>query len=408
MQPNDLTAANFNAYRPVARQTAVDHLPLLRQLPIGFLPFLLKEVISFDWKFPAERDELLQQLAYLQSLSPQARNGEMASFAQLRFSPGLPAFDWVNMPGQFLERLSSELWSTSQMDTFRAASQRYMQDFRTAHPDVAPPIPRLAVVLIGHGVTTNQYRLFRKLRRQGTYFGKVDGALGLDQVMQLIESRAAAHAMPYAHWFIDGDRTHVASPQVCLVSYQELSGIREALTSRMRQAFESGMSPEAFRTMLAEITPQELGMTAQQGDPVLNRFKVTLFTEGSGTQIYSTTFVQWTAREALRRAQPVTLVARFTPRQRQASMSELLNGKSTNASDPAGSLVDADMGAWYTWIDLQRLPGAEQSSFLVWFEDHNEAVAVGPTFAKAAEDNAPIQLAELLKRLAGAPASARV
>ncbi len=43
---------------------------------------------------------------------------------------------------------------------------------------------------------------------------------------------------------------------------------------------------------------------------MLNRFQLSLLTEGSGTQVFATTFVQWAAREALRRAQPLTV---FTP-----------------------------------------------------------------------------------------------
>jgi hypothetical protein len=407
MLPNELKPEDFRAYRPTAKATAIEYLLVLQQLPLSFLPFLLKEIISLDWKFPAERDELVQQLVYLKSLSVIQRAGEMATFEQLHLSPDLQAFDWVNMPGQFLEKLSSQLWATSQMDAFRSASQQYMQDFRTAHPDEAPAVARLAVVLIGQGASASRYPLFRKLRRQGTYFSRIDGAQGVEHVVQLVESRAASQQVPYAHWFIDGGQIHLSNPLVALISYSDLASVRMSLTSKMRQAFESRMSPEALRTMLAGMTPEDLGMNSTQGDPVLNHFKVTLLTEGSGTQIYSTTFVQWTAREALRRAKPLTLVARFTPRQREAPMNELLNGTFKNTTDPGGSLVDADMGAWYTWISLQRLPGADQSSFLAWFEDHNEAVAVGPSFVKATEDNSPIGFPELLKRVAGSSATAR-
>ena len=105
-----------------------------------------------------------------------------------------------------------------------------------------------------------------------------------------------------------------------------------------------------------------------------------LLTEGSGTQIFSTTFAQWTAREALRRAQPLTLLVRFAPRQRQKPMNELLTESSDRPElDPVGSLIDADMGAYYNWINQQRLPGADQSSFLAWFENHGEALAIGPS-----------------------------
>src|SRR5256885_4645296 len=65
------------------------------------------------------------------------------------------------------------------------------------------------------------------------------------------------------------------------------------------------MGPEALRTHLAQLRPADLGL-AKVGDAVLDRFQVKILTEGSGTQIFSTTFAQWTAREALRRAQPLT------------------------------------------------------------------------------------------------------
>ena len=40
------------------------------------------------------------------------------------------------------------------------------------------------------------------------------------------------------------------------------------------------------------------------------------------------------------------------------------------------------MGAYYTWLNQQRLPGAEKATFLVWFEDQQEAVAIGPGFER--------------------------
>jgi hypothetical protein len=135
---------------------------------------------------------------------------------------------------------------------------------------------------------------------------------------------------------------------------------------------------------------------------VLSRFQTTLLTEGSGTQWFSTTFVQWAAREALRRAQPVTLLARFTPRFRERPTDELLAASTSQLElDPRGSLVDADMGAYYTWLNQQRLSGADRSSFLAWFEGYQEALAIGPSFRRGTESNTPIELAELAGLLLG-------
>ena len=140
----------------------------------------------------------------------------------------------------------------------------------------------------------------------------------------------------------------------------------------------------------------ELGFSAA-GDPVLDRFQVKLLTEGSGTQIFSTTFAQWAAREALRRAQPHTLLVRFAPRQRQKAMNEMLaSGHEPIELDPAGSLVDADMGAYYNWLNLQRLTGAEKSSSLVWFEEHNEALAIGPSLPRGTTSNVTAGLEQIL------------
>ena len=134
---------------------------------------------------------------------------------------------------------------------------------------------------------------------------------------------------------------------------------------------------------------------------MLSHFQVSVLAEGSGTQIFSTTFVQWAAREALRRARPLTLLARFAPRQRQRPMNELLSGKRQSPElDPAGSLIDADMGAYYTWLNQQRLSGADRSGFLVWFEDHREALAIGSSLPRGTESSSPVDLSELAEQLA--------
>jgi hypothetical protein len=147
---------------------------------------------------------------------------------------------------------------------------------------------------------------------------------------------------------------------------------------------------------MAQMRLADLGLE-KSSDTVLDRFQVKLLTEGSGTQIFSTSFTQWAAREALRRAQPVTMLVRFAPRQRQKPMNELLSvNRDRPELDFAGSLVDADMGAYYNWLNQQRLPGAERSSFLVWFENHSSALAIGPSMARGTESNSEADLGQVL------------
>ena len=149
---------------------------------------------------------------------------------------------------------------------------------------------------------------------------------------------------------------------VASLAYDSLKPVRKQLIHKMQQVSASQAGPESLRTRMAETEPSELGMQHLTSDPVLSRFAISVLTEGSGTQIYSTTFVQWTAREALRRARPLTILAKFAARQTEESADEELSGMQQQpVLDPAGSLVDADMGAYYTWMNLQRLSGADRS-----------------------------------------------
>ena len=59
------------------------------------------------------------------------------------------------------------------------------------------------------------------------------------------------------------------------------------------------------------------------------------------------------------------------------------------------------MGAYYTWLNQARLTGAEKSSFVVWFENHSEALAISPSSPRGAQSNLRVDLNELLDSVAG-------
>ncbi len=397
MLPADLKAAQFAGYPPQARSLVIAHLEALQQLPLSFLPSLLREVIDYDYKFPAECAAIDKELANLSSLSPAQRKDWFQAFAQFSLPPKLAQFDWVNQPSQFVEQLSAHLWTTQQLDNFRKAATVYGDRLRSTVPAETMPIRRLGIAVIGQGVDTYDAPLFRNLRQHGAYFGGVKPDNGLSLLLNAVAARAKAHPVAYGHWYVDGGEPADHSPLLTCVSYGALEPVRAALLHNIQTELQRpGMGPEELRTHLARLVPSDLGMD-NAGDEVLGHFQVKLFTEGSGTQIFSTTFAQWTAREALRRAQPLTLLVRFAPRQRQRPMNELLTTIHVNPElDLAGSVVDADMGAYYNWLNQQRLPGADQSAFLVWFEGHNQALAIGPSIPRGTVSTTVADLGDLL------------
>ncbi len=397
MQPLHLEPEEFAKYPPEARKLIIAHLDAIRQLPVSFVPNLLREAIDYDFKFPAERSAIEKELTVISSLTAAELEDWFRGFAQITLSPALERFDWVNQPARFAEQESAYLWTTHQQDAFRDAATAYGARLLAAAPPSEPPVRRLGIAIIGQGVAAYDAPLFRDIRAQGTFFGKLVPENGLQLLLAAVGARAKAHPVPYGHWYVDGGDAAEQSPLITCVSYKALDGARAALLKNMQAEIRRpGMGPEELRTHLAELMPSDLGME-KAGDPVLDRFQVKLLTEGSGTQIFSTTFAQWTAREALRRAQPLTLLVRFAPRQRQRPMSELLSNSNPKPElDYTGSFIDADMGAFYHWINQQRLPGASQSVFLAWFEGHQQAVVVSPSLPRGVESMSAIDLGKLL------------
>jgi len=402
MQPGQLKSESFSGYPPLGRQVALRGIDILRKLPLSFVPLLLQQVIEYDWKFPPERQEIDAQFSYLGGLSPERLQQVMSGFAGLRLAAQMEQVDWVNSPSQFSEQLSAQLWTTGQINAFRAAAVEFLDTVRAAYPPPGPAIPRLAIVVLGRGVSDDSYPLFRKLRPHGTYFSKVAAENGVRMLLDHVAARARQHPLPFAHWYVDGG-TPIAAPApagVQAVAYSEIEPLRSTVVAKMRSLLMAGEGTEARRSALMRLKPADFGLNPAGQDAVSEHFKVSVLSEGSGTQFFSTTFVQWSARELLRRAQPLTLLTRYAPRMTDASMNEALGGSAkAPALDAQGALIDADMGAYYTWINLMRLTGASESAFLVWFENHSEALVASPAFSRGGRSEAAISLQELLNKL---------
>src|SRR5262249_50641204 len=108
-------------------------------MPLAFTPLLLREVIVYDWKFPAERRDIDRQFDYLGRLDSAGFDSLMARFARLRLASALEAIDWVNSPGIFSEQLTSHLWATRQIDAFTGAAVDYVAKTAASAPDAAIP-----------------------------------------------------------------------------------------------------------------------------------------------------------------------------------------------------------------------------------------------------------------------------
>ena len=386
MLPPALTAASFARYPAKGRETAAANLALLSELPLPLCASILRQVSGFDWLFPAEQNVVTAQFGALAAMSQQQRAQTLAPFAALQVQPSLAQMDWVNDPKRFLEALTAYLWSSHQIDAFHAAATGYADAVRLDAANANSPIPRATFVIVSHELDKPGYPLFRKLRQQGVFFEDVPGELTTEQLNGWMRARTEKHPAILTHFYIDGaEPMPLTAEHLYTVSWSGVSRARQALLDRMHRIMNTpGSGPELARSELASLSPADLGMKNTGDHAVMDHFAVSVLSEGSGTQIFSTTFAQWGAREVLRRAEPSTLLVRFGPRQQLQPMNEMLAGTAPSASpDLPGSFVDADMGAYYTWINQQRLSGAPSAVFVAYSEARRQVVAIGPGLPKA-------------------------
>ena len=389
MIPTELNKKDFAQYPPLAKRAAEDHLALLRQLPVPFAAVLLRELSGYDWQFPAERAEMDLQLRMLSDMNGPELAKTMEAFHAIPLSPELIRMPWAAQPGEFVEKMTAYLWTVHAIDAFHSAALAYGARLDRVRPAAETEPARWCAVAVGRGARGSERRLFSKLRPHGTLFTQVSEVDGLRHLLEAAQARAQARPAMYGHWYVDGAAHEPflsGSGRLSCVtlSYDSLGPLRNTLLRKMHDERSSaGVGPEQLRSALADFQPDELQAANLGDDPLLRRFQVRLLTEGAGTQIFSTTFVQWAGREILRRARPQTLLLRYAPRQIDRPMDDLLSAKATpSIEDPEGSLVDADMGAFYTWLNLSRLSPPERLTFLAWFEEGTEAIVIAPGMPK--------------------------
>jgi hypothetical protein len=402
--PGELRAESFGRYPPQARSFAVANLPVLQRMPLILIALVLRQAIQYDWCFPREREQLSRQFDLLGRMDAASFDTLMGPFSAIQLSPELRGIDWVNQPQQFSEQLTAYLWSQHQIDRYHEAAQEYQQYL---HKTVEEPaaIPRWTLVAIGKGTQQTELPLFRRLLPHGALFTNVDPSDGLEVLLTEIRSRAQQYPLEYGHWYIEGGEPHAGSKGVqglTVMSYASLVPAAKREFALLNQFTNRGggggkVGVEAVSSYVAGLSPDDLGLKGTSADDVLRHFEVNVLTQGAGCQIYSTTFVQWASRECLHRAQPLTLFARFATRQRSAPMEQLLaRDPLQQPQDPEGSLIDADMGAYYTWINQSRLAGADQSRFLVWFEGQGVVCAVSPTLPQGTTSTASANMRQVL------------
>jgi hypothetical protein len=175
-------------------------------------------------------------------------------------------------------------------------------------------------------------------------------------------------------------------------------------------------SPQAFAAYARslKIAPGD-GVFPHEAD-VMQAFVRDVFLTGNGTLFVNNTFVEWAAVQALKRAQPRMLVARYGVRDKMKPFSSLLLFSQPRATDqipeiedPTGSFVDVEQLSYYVWLNAEKTAAyRNRTLYLFLAEGVDEMLAlrsdqVGTAKAPASATTtalAPVTLADVRQTMA--------
>jgi hypothetical protein len=371
---------------PEKLKNAVDQ-GVLKRLPTTFLPFANQQLREWDFLFPNERQSTQSLLLYVNSLSDHDSAALFQNVTDLE------------------TRMEIHKWrfSTSEQTIENAsllARSPYYQEWRTAVQAVFDAADRFAQTTVSQAASKRLVLLdiprslavsakdpwvrWQKLGRaieldtshlaesgsvlEQLLLNPVEGNKGSSSLLD----RASRTANNTADtWVLDAERRLVdllvsrpvtapdgASP--ILLGYSRLDQYRESFSHEMNTMRKDLTDADAVYDRLRKVDVRPWCPPEAQ-NPAVREYLRTLYLSGNGAVIFGNSFVQWGAAEALRRARPRFLAARFGVRPKPKPFTGVAvfdNPDQVNPLPPVddlpGSAIDAQILAPYIWLAAIR------------------------------------------------------
>jgi len=388
---------------------AREHGEMLARLPATVHAFILVELQKWPTLFGAEQRYQRALLAHLSGLARRELDQAASGIGRIEADAAINRLGERN-PARFQDESQALLRKRGLNVTWREAIDRFFQNIDPVleahlYPDDAPR--RLIVQLYASGIAVRRAKLWGRFARRGVRVPlNLEGVSGTDAFLRALfgprasDGRAPAifaptGTAPLDAWLIeahealhalcDGTDTETVPATLTGVSYDRLRAYRDDLTRTLNRKIQSGVeSPQAFAAYARslQIVPSA-GTLPNAADVVLAFVRDVLLT-GNGTLFMNNTFVEWTAIQALRRAQPRMLVTRYGVRDRLKPFSSMVLFSQPRASDrvpiaqdPDGSFIDVEQLSYYVWLNAEKNPAYRNKTlYLFLAEDVDEMLAI--------------------------------
>lgn len=410
---------------------------VLKRLPLTFLPFVNQQLHEWEYLFPNEKQSTERLIVYVNTLSRGDSTALFSDVVRLEDKMGVRRWQQFSTKEQTIQD-SSELarspyfqdWRKAVQAVFDAADHHALQ----AHGGPVKPRNRAIVLDIPASLPVEETEVWNHWYEQGRRVKLQPFASGSSQnVLDGLLTGLIAHAaqsggssnqredsaeeLPAESWVIDGASSLVdaclaykpsALPShAILLSYSRLDAYRENFSREMNTMRKNLSDADSVYDYLRKVNVAPWCPPEVAADPAVREFVRALYLSGNGAVIFGNSFVEWSASEALRRARPRFLAARFSVRSKPKPFTGVAvfdNPDRVNplpaVDDNPGSAVDAEILASYIWLSASRYEEYRQSTVCVCIAGNlAEAYIVAPPELALREATEPIPVEALADAL---------
>jgi hypothetical protein len=354
------------------------HGALLARLPPTFRAFVGLEAAKWPTLFAPEQAYLAALLEALAAQSPPETAARFAGLTRIETEAGCAGVRESD-PRRLQDATQALLRRRGLLPRWREEVDLVFRGLQPAldarlHPPDAPR--RVVVVVYGQGIAIQRDKLWARLSPRGKRVAlRLDGAVAAEPFLRGLFALGPEATLFSAlggageAWTVDaGEALHSLCERpgggapVTGISYARLREYRESLARALYERVSKGVSgPQelaAYARGLDVAPPPGALLNANE---VVRAFVREILLGGNGTLLVSNTFVEWAAAQALRRAEPRLLVARFGVRDKMKPFSSLLLFSSPRPTDrvpiledPFGSFVDVEQLGYYVWLHAEK------------------------------------------------------
>jgi hypothetical protein len=387
---------------------------LARRLPATFSAAVHDQLRQWDFLFPAEQRQLRAQLDWLSGLEQAELDRLFAPLVELEGRMALGLGDRTAGLGV---REVGILARSPLYTQWRVAVEKVFSRIDAAAPSV--PLqnsPRLLVAILPPAASLKDQPVWPGLAKLGAWFS-LDRPFGqiLPALVSGIAGRACAPSFEEIErtWVLECGALFSGLANSTVLSWDALDALRREFLRRLNAISRDLRSVDQTSDDLKRADIGRLVRPDLAANPRVREFVRALLLSGNGSLVFSNSFIEWGASEALRRVQPQALIASFGMRQKLKPFSSLVLFEDQTRSnpvpdqdDPAGSLADAVLLAEYVYLAAQRVACyPDHTVTLLSAVDWSRVLILGPHApAFAATPATPEELAAfVLGWLAGAP-----